>query len=313
MAFKELRGLEKELYLKTKIEELTRLYRRTQKDLSRHLREIDITVFQRYRTEAILKQVNEGIKVLNGGCYKWAKKTIPYGYERGIDMAAERLKALNVTRFVKYDAKIHSSAASVLIDDVTIDLITANQSMKNGVHRYIRMTQQRILEDKEISRLIAEGVIKGEARRTVSDEMLSQLRRQMGNEQFINIKGRNYRPDKYSELVARTRAREATAQGSINTALHYGVDLCQIDVHAGACGYCQQFMGRIYSISGSHTDFPMLLERPPFHPNCECNILPITRESIEERGYYDSMVKLSNSPMTKIDSFSRFEELVGAL
>ncbi|MBA7555971.1 hypothetical protein ES705_48665 [subsurface metagenome] len=84
----------------------------------------------------------------------------------------------------------------------------------------------------------------------------------------------------------------------------------QIDVHADACDFCQQFMGRIYSISGNHPEFPMLEEDPPFHPHCECNALPTTEESLRERGYYDQEVKLSNSPMIEVPSFSRFEELL---
>jgi len=247
---------------------------------------------------------------LNRQCYKWTKTAIPYGYERGIDLAAERLKALGVTRFIKQDAQIHTSAVGILVDDINIDLITANQTMKNNFNRFIRKTQQRILEDKAISKAIAEGVIEGETRNAVSDRILNELGKKMKNEQFITINGRNYRPSSYSELLARTRTREATTQGTINTALYYRMDLVQLDAHLEICSYCQQFSGRIYSISGNHPDFPMLKEKPPFHPNCRCVLLPITEESIKERGYYDNLVKLSNSPLTKVDSFSRFEDLI---
>lgn len=313
MAFSELRGIEKKLYLEGKIKELDRLYGKAQKDLLRYLAKVDITEFQKYRTEAILKQVKTTVKVLNGGAREWAVKTIPYAYKRGVDIAAQRLKALKVTEKVAFDAQIHTSGINILADQVTMDLLEANGSIRKNFSRFIRITQQRIMEDKAISEMIAEGIIRGETRRAVSDRMLNEFRRRLGEEKFITIKGRNYRPDKYAELVARTRTREATGQGTINSCLQYGMDLVQIDVHADACDYCQQFMGRIYSISGNHPEFPMLEEDPPFHPNCECNPLPITEESLRGRGYYNQAVKLSNSPTIKIPSFSRFEELIGAM
>jgi len=310
MAFRELRKLDKELYLTTKINELAKQYRKAQKQLLAQLNKVDITEFQRYRTEAILKEVNEIVKTLNRDARKWVIKSTPYAYVRGIDVAAKRLKTLRVTPWVNYDAQIHTQAVNILADQITMDLLIANESIKKNMHRFIRLTQQRILEDKRISEMIAEGIIRGEARRTVSDRLLNEFRRQLGNEQFITINGRNYKPDKYSELVARTRTREASTQGTINTCLQYNNDLVQVSVHSNSCAYCMQFQGRVYSISGSHPEFPRLTEEPPYHPNCKCNLLPITQESLEERGYYDEIVRLSNSPLTKVDSFSRFEELL---
>jgi len=313
MAFKELSPIAKEMYLRQQIESLIKLYRSAQFNLSKQLKKIDLTDFQRYRAQQLLKEVNGIVAGLNKGVYDWAKNSIPQSYERGIDIAAERLKAIGTTRFVSYDAKIHTSAINALVDDVTIELITANNGMKKFFDRYILQTQQTILQDAEISSMIAEGLIQGEARRTVSDRILKGLRKQMGNQQFIVINGRNYRPDSYASLIARTRTREASSQGTINTALRYGVDLVQWDAHAEVCEYCAQFSGRVYSISGMDKDFPALTEKPPLHPNCKCVILPVTRERLEDRGYLNEVIKLSQAPSIKIDSFSRFEEVLSQI
>jgi hypothetical protein len=161
--------------------------------------------------------------------------------------------------------------------------------------------------------MIADGLIKGEPRRTVSDAILKGLRDQMGEEKFLTINGRNYRPEPYARLVARTRTREASSKGTVNTALRYGVDLVQWDLHSEICEYCAQFAGRVYSISGMDPDFPMLKQLPPLHPNCKCNPVPVTREALEDRGQLDSIIKLSSSPFTEIDSFHRFEEVLASL
>lgn len=313
MAFRELTGLARELYLKKQVQELTSLYGQAQRSIVGKLRSLDLTKFERTRAEAILKQVNAVVASLDSGALRWAKKTLPYSYERGVDIAAERLRALEVTRFVDYDAKIHTQAINVIVDDVTVSLLAANRSIGAVMSRFLRTTQQTLIQDREISRLIGEGLLEGSPRRTVSDSILGELRDQMDEEQFIVINGRNYKPDLYAKLVARTRTREATTQGTINTSLRYGVDLTQVDVHQAACEYCQQFSGRVFSISGTDEDFPALKEQPPFHPNCECVLVPVTRRALERRGYLDEVIKLSNRPSIEIPSFTRFEEVLSEL
>jgi hypothetical protein len=313
MAFRELRGLQREMYLRVQIEQLEKIYITAQKRLVAQLKLANLTDFQRFRAEGLLRQVEMIMASLDKSAYKWAKDSLPASYDRGIDLAAERLKAMNITRFVSYDAQIHTSSIGILIDDVAKELLIANDSMRKFFNRFIRMTQQTVLQDTEISRMIAEGLVEGQARRTVSDTILKELRRQLGDEKFIAINGRNYRPDSYAKLIARTRTREATSQGTINTSLRYGVDLVQWDTHSEICEYCAQYAGRVYSISGLNPDFPYLKEMPPLHPNCKCIIEPVTPEALNDRGSFDEILKLSNSPLIQVDSTSRLEEVLSQL
>ena len=308
--YPELQGLAKEAYLRVQIAQLKALYARAQQRLMANLAKTDLTDFSRARAEAIIKQVDQIADGLSKDAYTWAKKSLPFSYNRGIDLAGQRLKDLGVRRFVTKDAKVHTEAINILVDDITSQLILANQGMKAFVTRFIRATQQKILEDAQISKLIAQGVIEGGTRRAVSDSILKELRSRMEGGNFITINGRQYRPDKYAELVARTRTREATTQGSINTALRYGLDLVQLDAHSEICEYCQQFSGRVYSISGSDTQFPKLEEQPPFHPNCRCILTPVTRQALEDRGSVTELARLSNAPSVQIDSYKRLESVL---
>jgi hypothetical protein len=313
--FRELKGLQREMYLRTQIEQLEKIYIVAQKRLVAQLKLADLTDFQRFRAEGLLREVETIIASLDRSAYKWAKDSMPASYDRGIDLAAERLKAMKITRFVSYDAQIHTSSIGILVDDVAKELLIANDSMRKFFNRFIRMTQQTVLQDAQISRMIAEGLVEGQPRRTISDAMLKEFRKQMGDEQFIVINGRNYRPDSYAKLVARTRTREATTEGTINTSLRYNVDLVQIDVHSHACEFCQQHSGRVFSISGTDDDFPSLSEigQPPYHPNCKCVLFPVTREALIDRGNLDAIIKLSNRSLIKIPSFTRFEEILSEL
>lgn len=310
--FSELRLAEKEAYMEKKIAELQSLYSAAQKKLVDRLRNEALTDFQKMRATAMLKQIEVTITALNREAYVWAKDAAKYSYVRGIDISADRLKKLKVTRFVNYDAKIHTSAVDILTDDITLELITANEAMKKNISRFIRQTQQAILQEKAISKSIAEGLIEGQTRRQISSELLTLFKERLKGEQLIPINGRYYRPDKYAALVARTRTREATTNGILNTAIYYGVDLVQWSVHEENCEFCQQLAGRVFSISGTHKDFPPLEEYPPLHPHCKCVITPITEQSIEQRGQYDNLVALSISDTVKIDSFTRFQEALAA-
>lgn len=308
MAFRELKGFAREIYLEQRVEELQSIYRNAQKSLKKKLENIDITDFQKARTEALLLQINKEIVALNYAVRNWSKGNMKLAYDGGIEIAEERLQKLGITRFVNFDARIHKSAIGVLVDDVTVDFLTANQSMKNNINRYIRLTQQRILEDSQISKLIAEGLVQGETRRTISDNILNEFRKRLEAEQLITINGRNYRPDYYSRLVARTRFVEASNRATLNTSLQYGVDLVQVSVHAQDVGDpCAQYQGKIYSISGGDPDFPPLEVSPPYHPHCKHFLLPITRESLEDRGLLEGAQKFSQSTRETM-SFKGFEE-----
>jgi len=313
MAFRELRTLSREAYLQERIIALREIYRSAQIKLLRQIKAGELTEFGAARANAILAEVKTIVTGLNRDVYRWAKASMPDAYEQGIDLAAERLKALNVVRHVSYDAGIHTSAVNVLVNDVALDMVSTNIGIEKFFNRFIRQTQQKLIEDAEISKQIAQGVIEGQARRTVSDELLKSLREKMGDQKFIAINGRNYRPDKYAELVARTRTREATTQGTINTSLRYGITLVQVDVHSNACEKCQTHSGRVYSLTGGDPNFPELKEQPPYHPSCLCVLSPVTFQHLERSGVLDETIKLSQSPLIKIPSFADFQEVLASL
>lgn len=303
-----IRGFAKEIYMEQRVEQLAQVYRAAQKDLLKKLKDIDVTDFQRARAELLLSQVNAEIARLDQQARKWTTSVIPTAYSHGIDVSEDRLRSLGITKYVNLSAQVHKSAVSVLVDDVTLDLLVANQTMKKNVVRFIRATQQQVLEDNQISKMIAQGMIEGETRKQISDRLLSEFEKQLKEEKFITINGRNYQPEGYTRMLARSRVAEASNQANVNAALQYGVDLVQVDIHAGSCEVCDPFQGKIYSISGNDPDFPALDERPPYHPNCRHQLLPMTRESLEDRGMLDGSIKFSNSG-SEAASIAAYEEV----
>jgi len=300
------------LLLETKIRELTSIYRRVRIDLLAQLARIDLTEAAQIKTQAILSQVDAIIKGLNKKAYSWVKEEISKSYYSGVDIAGEILKKYRVTSKVNIHSAIHTQAINVLVDDIVVDLIYANGSIKKSFSRLLMTTQQRVLEDRAISRMIAEGAIEGQARRAVSDRILNEFKNRLGEGKFIEINGRNYSPDKYAELVARTRMSEASNAGLKNTALDYGLDLVQWDTHSEICELCQQYAGRIYSISGNDKDFPKLEEEPPLHPNCYDKDSEIYTErgwiNVKDINIDDKCLSLNLS--TLIPEYSAIDKLI---
>lgn len=283
--------------------DLVAIYRAAQTKLRSKLYSIDITEFQKWRTEQVLTQINAIIRELNLQARSWAKGSMGKIYDSGVDLAGEQLRKLRVTTEVDKFSRIHTAAIDVLMDNTSLDLLSANDSMAKTIGRYIRTTQQRLIEDQRISDLIAQGIIEGETRRTVSDSLLKEFGKRMEEAEFITINGRNYEPRKYAELVARTRGLEASNQAAINTALQYGVDLVQVSVHSGACERCEAIQGKIYSISGTSKDFPALSTiQVPVHPHCRHVLLPVTAIALRQRGTFEELSRLSmgTSPITSV-------------
>jgi hypothetical protein len=302
----------KEIYLEQRVEFLALIYRAAQKDLARKIQDIDITDFNKTRSEILLTQINQEIVRLDLAARKWTKETIPLAYSHGLDLSQERLRSLGVSKYVNMNATVHKSAISVLVDSITLDFLVANQTIKKNVNQLIRATQQQVIEDVQISKMISQGLVEGETRKQISDRLQAEFEKQLKEEKFITINGRNYEPQAYSRLVSRSRVMESSNQANINASLQYGVDLVQVDIHSGSCEICDPYQGKIYSISGQDKDFPPLEERPPFHPNCRHLLLPMTRESLIARGLLQGSIRLSNSTNQMVDTVSDYEEVASA-
>lgn len=283
-------------YSEEQISVLVRLYTQRGDRILELLRRESLTDFQRERSRDILRQIAAQLSVLNAAADRFAAKSTPVVYKKGFELSKKIAREFSITKDVNFGSRINTRTVDVLAKQIAIDLKAGNASIQRQAERYVRATQQRVVEDAAISQTIAEGSITGAARRTVSDALYRQFADKLGDGKLIEINGRGYDPASYSELVARTRMREAASQGTLNGALQYGMDLVQIDVHGDACPICQTRMGRVYSISGKHPDFPVLDAKPPFHPNCRCILSVTSEDRLRTRGTYDASVALSNKP-----------------
>ena len=275
------------------------IYGRAQTRIDKLLASQSLTEFQQWRYFDLQRQINETIKSADQAASVWSASTARDAYRRGLTSSRFIANAANAGGAINFGSRINARAVQSLADDMAADFFNANASMNRTLTRFIRATQQRVMEDALISQTIAGGIVEGSARRTVSDALYVSFAKRIDDDELITINGRNYKAKPYSKLVARTRMSEAFNQGRFNGGLSFGMDLYQIDIHGDACPICRTRMGRVYSVSGNHPDFPKLDAKPPFHPNCRCNGFFTTERALRDRGHYEALSALSSgSPQT---------------
>ena len=195
------------------------------------------------------------------------------GFTEGAISTRRVLRAFTSVR----ETKTQPDTLAAMIDDTILRMAQATEGGQAMVQTLFRRTRQRVLTEIEINERLAIGLIDGTPQ-SIKTELEDAIRARIANGQLLEVVGENrttyWRPDKYAELVARTRVREAQTAGAIAQVREAGLDLVQVSSHQTDTELCQQFEGNVYSISGESQTYPQLEESPPFHPNCQHVLVP---------------------------------------
>lgn len=171
------------------------------------------------------------------------------------------------------------SSVDGMVRDSIARFLTAAEDGKRNIDALFRSTQQTLIEDRRISDLVVQGVAEGDAPRSIVRQIQQDLETAIIEKgQTLQINGRNYDPKYYSELVARTRGREAQSLAAVDTVRQYGQDLVKISSHNTPTPECQEYEGKTFSLSGETRGYTVLDRYPPFHPNCRHVIVPVVGE-----------------------------------
>jgi hypothetical protein len=298
-------------YTRRQLDELIRMYRQAEREIQKALLSSDLSDVSRIRSKQIETSIKMILMALNNETREWGERVISVSYGRGVDVAAAQLSRLGIATDVNKFAHVHTAAMAIIADSITMDSLRMGSEVQSMVNQFIMRSQLARAADLAMSRSVAQSIIQGESLGKSTRRLVNDLRSRVGGGEFIRAGSRTFTMSEYMELVARTRTREAVTEGTLNTALNYGLDLVMWDIHDNACPKCQPYLGRVFSISGSSSVFPALEVRPPVHPNCECTIHPITDEYLEDIDYYDRLVELSNDPDTPILGRADYEEIIG--
>lgn len=268
-----------------------------------------------------LAQVRSAVIELNATAIMWSSRSIKAAYEEAKTVARMRLEMIGAkkpkrsTRQPDRHTRAINKQAAVMAED----LLKANWKILNTAEKFIGVVAYaaRQLQRYSVSTALAsqafspdevQDMIDSTVRqalrttskynagtahltsKTIARKIMSKLMGHLEGQDFIVIKGkdgkeRNYNLRSYSEMVARTRMREAQSKATIEMCKDYDNDLVQWSQHSEPCPDCALLEGQIFSISGKHPEYPALTGdvEPPLHPNCEHNLNPTSDNALHWR------------------------------
>ncbi len=289
------------------IEELVAVYSAAGERLQKELEKATLTTFQKFRYRELLRQVDAYVDALQAELEEVVEReVIKQSYEHGVDIAQNSLRKQKVTIKPKIDlgSQVHTRAVQTISEGIVQDMTKANEAVRGTSRTILRDTQQKLIQESQVNRMIQDGILQGSARRDVSSRLAKELQDRLGKGKLLQAGSKWYTPAHYAELVVRTKTREAVTEGTIRTCLEYGIDLVRISVHADSCPICANYQGKVYSISGKTAGYPPLAERPPYHPFCRHVLTAhVPRKSDAAAEKLLQEVSQSKEPVTGVEQY----------
>lgn len=279
--------------------ELTRIYSDAKNDLRTLLLNVDPKSFNGSNAFAIQEKTKKIIFRLNERSGRWTKSAVTTTYKTTSAksrVALEILGRKSNKKFERPETSIESVRKMVMGY-----ILNANVSIKRTVDRYVavavlasntlKYTHVPIQEfaeeefagaDEFIDDLAREAVASYKSSGWLYGQIKDYLRGMIEGDE-IEINGRFYDLTKYARMVARTTLRESATKATLDRCREYDNDLVEVSDHNTDCKLCEEYEGRVYSLSGETPGYDVLPEETPFHPNCLHSILPTSIEAIEAR------------------------------
>jgi hypothetical protein len=245
----------------------------------------------------------------------WAGLNIPLAYNQAASAAKERLEKIGA----KVKKKRFDLVSAQSKKNGTLRLISymnrANEKIRETVNQYFRLLKQahkktEVLQNFQLQNLVdnqeilkgTEKIIKASlipvervtktgftylatpSRIEVQKDIKKLFEKVFGDFDLISItmkngKVRNYKPNVYMKMLARTEMRAIQTQAVKDRSSEYQNDLVTIPPHDDPCPVCEPYQGQVFSLSGKHPFYPPAIDMP-IHPNCEDHYSPTSEEAI---------------------------------
>jgi hypothetical protein len=251
-------------------------------------------------------ELNSLFRELNYIMTDFLKLELPKNYNKSMSDMIAKLKAYKTLSFknLSYKELINKDSAkqgyTAIINEGITSYTFALSNGQKEINKLLYITQQINASEKAINKAIGES-IEGDqinvnkTKKAIQNKLIEKSK----DGKIITVidkngKPRNYDIKKYSELVARTKLRDVQTEASLNLANEVETDLIQVSSHNTSTPLCQEYEGKIFSLTGKNKDFPVIDLLTPFHPNCQHSIFPVIEEALKADGTYDKYVDFSN-------------------
>lgn len=195
----------------------------------------------------------------------WTRLNVPSAWKAGMKQAQQQLAEQGIERGIGASMSvINKHAVGFIASDTMQDLLRASQTVQTNV----RQALQRAVMD-ETRRAVAGGFNQQAAGKRIADSLTEQ-----GVFAVQDKRGRNIPIDRYAEIVANVKLREAHTKGTEANLREHGFDLVQITAHIHRPDKCSPYEGKVFSLDGRTPGYPVLDLHTPFHPGCRHSETP---------------------------------------
>lgn len=300
--------------LKDKIAVLDKSYQALESFIKKRL--FGFTIYDKEKARRLKAEIFEKIARQDKINRLWTGLNIPIAYNQAAGAAKDRLVKIGAQvkkkRFDLVSSQSKKNGALRMISYMD----AANKKIRETVTQYFKLLKkshqkvaalqnfqlQNLVDDQEIiqgtEKIIKASIIPVErvtktgftyfatpSRGEIQRDIKKLFGKVFGDFDFISItmkngKIRNYKPNVYMKMLARTEMRKIQTQAVKDRCREYQNDLVQISAHDDPCPICEVFEGQIYSLSGNDPIYPQFDISFPIHPNCEHNINPTSKEAI---------------------------------
>lgn len=245
---------------------------------------------------------------------EWAYTEIPRQYRfvlREQMAKAKSLKSISnkasktITQLLKSNTvtQIQKVLAQSAVDDISAGLVLG----RRDINRVIAQTRQSLISESVIDtallREIEAGNISASKILVKQGTLANRLFKNVKENKFLTIIDKNgnprqYRITDYANMVYRTKWHEAQSEAVKTNNANWDTDLIQVSNHNSTTEICQQYEGKIMSLSGKNKDFPVADNVPGYHVNCLHYISTTFVEALQVQGIYKEYSEFSKN---KID------------
>ncbi|MEX0651885.1 MAG: phage minor capsid protein [Candidatus Paceibacterota bacterium] len=255
-------------------QKITSLYRAAQKEIVRELR--DASDFRRTQLESIQIQVDQVLDELETQTELIVNEELRKHYTDGSFKVVSAFQSAGIPIAASL-SQFDEEAIKAMFAETFTHFGQGLQAANRDVARIMSIARR-----ERIRTLIAQGTITGNTRREISKQIKAELSN--GITALRDRGGRKWSLDDYSEMLARTKMREATNEGVKNKMRQEGADLVQVSNHNSDHDACAAWEGKVLSISGETEGYPTVEEAEAaglMHPNCEHRYL-VYRKGLAE-------------------------------
>ena len=272
-----LEKVEKVFLRQRRLDELKRIMTQARSTVQSVIRQniyapnLTLTEMQHWRkANADLSKV---YKVMDSTWNKYIVPEMEDAYGDAKDIAQRMIQRAGITQ--RSSVKLSGRVVDALINDSVNKFAGMTEGGWTLANTLFREVQTSAIRAEEINSAIASGLLAEATPERIQSNLEKLIIKDMLVDGKVLAGSKKYTPEAYTEMLARTRVRDAQTAATIDTALEYGVDLVQVSDHNTTTPICMNYEGQIYSISGRNPKYPKLEEVTPFHPNCLHVMLPL--------------------------------------